>query len=131
ARFDPNGEFVSQYDFVPNAEVVGFLERADIFIFASSCENLPITLLEGMAAGLPIACSNRGPMPEVLGDGGLYFDPEDTASIGASIRSFLVNRGVCDQVRVRAAARASQFTWKRCADQTWQVLSQVSPRSHE
>ena len=47
-----------------------YLSKSNIFIFASSCENMPITLIEGMASGLPIACSDRGPMPEVLQDGG-------------------------------------------------------------
>ena len=35
---------------------------------------MPNTLVEAMASGLPIACSDRGPMPEVLGDGGVLFD---------------------------------------------------------
>ena len=58
-----------------------YLSKSNIFIFASSCENMPITLIEGMASGLPIACSDRGPMPEVLQDGGVYFNPEDCKSI--------------------------------------------------
>ena len=53
------------------------LADANLFVFASSCENMPNTLVEAMAIGLPIACSDRGPMPEVLRDGGVYFDPED------------------------------------------------------
>ena len=52
------------------------LREAELFVFASSCENLPNILIEGMAAGLPIACSRRPPMPEVLGDAGESFDPE-------------------------------------------------------
>ena len=43
------------------------------------------TLIESTCVGLPIACSNRGPMPEVLEDGGVYFDPENTQSIKRSI----------------------------------------------
>ena len=49
---------------------------ADLGLFASSCENMPNILLETMGAGLPIACSNRQPMPEILKNGGEYFDPE-------------------------------------------------------
>ena len=50
-------------------------------IFASSCESSSCVLIENMASGLPIACSNRGPMPEVLKDGGVYFDPEKPIDI--------------------------------------------------
>ena len=50
-------------------------------LFASSCENLPNILLETMGARLPIACSNRQPMPEILGEGGEYFDPEKSDTI--------------------------------------------------
>jgi glycosyltransferase involved in cell wall biosynthesis len=50
---------------------------------------MPITLIEGMASGLPIACSNRGPMPEVLKEGGTYFDPEDPSSIAKAIQSLV------------------------------------------
>ena len=49
------------------------LADANLFVFASSCENMPNTLVEAMAVGLPIACSDRGPMPEVLRDGGRLF----------------------------------------------------------
>src|SRR5690606_24895104 len=80
-RHDPKGEFVKQVEFLEHAKIPAVIAEADVFVFASSCENLPITLLEGMAAGLPIACSDRGPMPEVLQDGGAYFDPEDPEAI--------------------------------------------------
>ena len=53
----------------------GVLSKANLFIFASSCENMPNTLLEGMASGLPIACSDRGPMPETLQDRGILSMP--------------------------------------------------------
>src|SRR5690606_15074483 len=51
----------------PYAEIDSIYRAADLGLFASSCENLPIILLEKMAAGLPVACSARASMPEVLG----------------------------------------------------------------
>jgi glycosyltransferase involved in cell wall biosynthesis len=76
-RFDTEADFVRYLGHVPYGELVNHYRRADGFVFASSCENLPNILLEAMAAGLPIACSDRGPMPEALGDAGCYFNPED------------------------------------------------------
>jgi glycosyltransferase involved in cell wall biosynthesis len=86
---DPMHEFVTQQPFVHIDAIPTVLSESNIFIFASSCENMPITLIEGMASGLPIACSNRGPMPEVLADGGTYFDPEEPSSIADAIQSLI------------------------------------------
>ena len=44
-----------------------------------------------MSARLPIICSNRGSMPEILKDGGIYFDPEDISSIVNSLQEIILN----------------------------------------
>lgn len=125
AEVDPDGEFVTRYDHVPHGEVARHLAGADIFIFASSCENMPNTLVEAMAAGLPIACSNRGPMPEVLGDGGVYFDPESVAGIGDAVRGLLVNEAGRETLRATAQRLSRQYTWENCASATWQFVVDV------
>ena len=93
------------------------------FIFASSCENLPIILLEAMASHLPIACSNRLPMPEVLGDTGVYFDPEDITSITNALRELLVSSELRKVKAKKAKERSIQYTWGRCANDTFEFLS--------
>ena len=85
-RVDAQGEFVRYWGEVDYNKIHECYAEADICVFASSCENMPNILIESMAAGLPIACSNRGPMPEVLGDAGVYFDPEKPASIADAVR---------------------------------------------
>lgn len=121
-QVDPERAFVHSLGFVRPADLPALLEAADIFVFASSCENMPNTLVEGMAAGLPIACSDRGPMPEVLGDGGVYFDPEDPDSIATAIEELIINhRARRDKAR-RASEIARQFSWSRCANETWSFL---------
>jgi len=65
----------------PN-EISHYLSEADVFIFASTCENLPITLLEAMSHGLPIICSKFGVMPEILDNSSnFFFDPTNFESI--------------------------------------------------
>ena len=63
-KYDPEASFVQVIDFISQNKVPEYLSKSNYFYFASSCENMPITLIEGMASGLPIACSDRGPMPE-------------------------------------------------------------------
>ena len=119
---DPEGQFVRFSDFVAHDRLPLILERCDIFIFASSCENLPVTLLEAMATGLPIACSDRGPMPEVLKDGGVYFDPENPESISSAIEDLLVHPQKCQQLEARARELASRYSWRRCAKETFSFI---------
>lgn len=119
---DPEREFVEQLDFLPQSDLPGYLANSDMFVFASSCENLPITLLEAMAVGLPIACSNRGPMPEVLKDGGIYFDPEDDISIAAAIEEIIRNPAVRQAIAERAKSLANKYSWTHCADETWDFI---------
>lgn len=126
SEFDPERAFVELVDFLPNGAMPDVLARADLFVFASSCENLPITLLEGMASGLPIACSNKGPMPEVLGDGGIYFEPEDPAGIAAAICQIMTDENVRTRIVKNSIDRASAFTWEKCSAQTWQVLADAA-----
>jgi len=125
AASDPKGEFVQQLAFLPQEEVRAQLARADLFIFASSCENMPVTLLEAMATGLPIASSNRGPMPEVLRDGGVYFDPEDDASIADSVEKLIQSPVLRSNIAQRAKAISDEYTWARCADETLAFVVQT------
>ena len=122
AESDPDGVFVTQHAFIPHDEIKIYLEKTDIYIFASSCENMPNTLIEGMAAGLPIACSDRGPMPEVLCDGGVYFDPENPDSIADALRQLATNNELCQQMAKKSKTLAEKYSWKRCADETLAFL---------
>lgn len=119
AASDPAGEFVELVPAVPQSQLPALLSGADIFIFASSCENMPNTLVEAMASGLPIACSDRGPMPEVLGDAGVYFDPEDPQVIADAVRTLVRDRETREAAARRAQELAGAFSWRRCARETW------------
>ena len=111
ARIGPWAECVRYAGAVPHSDLHSWYLRADLCVFASSCENMPNILLEGMASGLPIACSNRGPMPEVLGDGGVYFTPTDTHDIARALRELIES----PQMRLSKArasfSRAQSFSW--------------------
>lgn len=115
---DQKGVFVEQLEFLPHKVLPALLAESDLFVFASSCENMPVTLVEAMAVGLPIACSNRGPMPEVLADGGVYFDPEDADSIANAVEQIIQSPDMRLAIAQRAKALSQQYSWKRCADET-------------
>ncbi len=105
------------------------LAGADILIFASSCETMPNILLEYMAAGRPIACSNRGPMPEILADAGVYFDPEAPTEIAAACCRLMDNALLREACVKKARSRVSRYHWAKCAADTFEVLVRVA-RAH-
>ena len=130
-RLDPDHSFVTQEGFVPHAELRHYLAHAHIFVFASSCENMPNTLVEAMSAGLPIACSNRGPMPEILGNGGLYFDPLNPGSIAKAIEQIISDKKMREAMAQRAKHLASRYSWKRCAHETFAFLINTCKGSYQ
>lgn len=121
-KADPNKEFITQYGFVNHTEIPSFLAKSDLFIFASSCENMPNTLVEGMASGLPIACSDRGPMPEILNDGGIYFDPENYLSIAKAIEDLINDEQRRLTFSKKAKELSEQYSWSSCAKETFEYV---------
>ncbi|MBD63457.1 MAG: glycosyl transferase family 1 [Gammaproteobacteria bacterium] len=126
---DPNGTFVTQYSFIHIDNIPMVLSESDLFVFASSCENMPVTLIEGMASGLPIACSDRGPMPEVLGDGGVYFNPEEPTSIADAIERLIED----EDLRLRGIEISKQisneYLWKMNSKRTFTFLVETFKNS--
>jgi len=115
---DPEGLFIKYHGSLQHDQIPKYVARANIFVFASSCENLPVTLLEAMAVGLPIVCSDRGPMPEVLGEGGLYFDPNDVTSIATSINEIIHKSDLRVKLMVKAKIISNEFTWDNNSSKT-------------
>lgn len=113
---------------VPHAALAALYHQADIFVFASTCETISIIVLEAMAAGLPIVCSNRQPMPEVLGDAGLYFDPDQPTEIAGAIKALIDQPVQAYALAQKAHARAQQYSWERGARDTMAFLSLAAKR---
>lgn len=122
-RFDPGGCWARYHGPVPDAELHEMYTQADLGVFASSCENMPNILLETMAAGLPIACSNRGPMPEILQDAGLYFNPEQPGDIVSVLKQLIESPDLRARLVQASYTAAQAFTWERCAGETFAFLA--------
>ena len=87
----------------------------EAFVFPSLYEGFGLPVLEAMARGVPVACSNASSLPEVAGDAALLFDPHDEAAIAEALRRLLDDATLREQLRVRGLARAGEFTWQRTA----------------
>lgn len=125
-RVDPDDTFVFYRGAVPYDVLAKHYAEADIGLFASSCENMPNILLEGMAAGLPMACSRLGPMPEILDDAGEYFDPLDPEDIAGAVRKLIESPRLREQYAHAAHERARCYSWESCAGDTLEFLANVA-----
>ncbi len=126
---DPEHQFIYYHGAVSFDKLHHYYLKADLGLFASSCENLPNILLEMMASGLPVASSNRGPMPEVLSDGGIYFNPEQPAEIVQALRTLIDSSEKRTQNTEKNFKNAQKYSWKICANDTFQLLATFSKKN--
>ena len=123
-RLDEARSWVYYHGAIPFDKLHLRYMQADLGLFASSCENMPNILLETMASGLPMACSNRGPMSEVLGDGGIYFDPEEPEEIIHALRVLIEAPLLRAELARKNYQQTQKYSWRRCADETFKFLSE-------
>lgn len=125
-KFDSAKQWVNLFDEVPYSELHSIYAGADLAVFASSCENMPNILLEKMSAGLPIACSNKGPMPEVLGKRSVYFDPENPTEIARIIKMLLCDSTLRQKEAESNFRQSKNYSWELCADTTFNFLKEIT-----
>lgn len=128
-RLDPAHEFLLWTGAEPFSSLHSIYQTSDAFVFASTCENLPNILIEAMAAGLPIASSNRGPMYEVLGDAGVYFDPESPDSLAAVLLNLMRDAPLREKLAAAAWRQTAVLSWERCARETFEFIVDVAKKN--
>jgi alpha-1,3-rhamnosyl/mannosyltransferase len=96
--------------------------EATALVFPSLCESFGIPAVEAMAVGCPVAVSNTTALPEIVGEAGWYFDPEDEASIANRIREMLDQEPERRRRVVLGRERAEGFRWGAAAERLWRAL---------
>ncbi|MDN3568885.1 glycosyltransferase family 4 protein [Paeniroseomonas aquatica] len=105
-----------------DAEVAAAFRRADLFVFPTLADTLPLVVLEAMAHGLPVVASRVGGIPYQLGgDCGLLVPPGDAGALAAAVEALAADPGRRRQAGAAARRRvADRFTWARAAEQALQ-----------
>jgi glycosyltransferase involved in cell wall biosynthesis len=109
----------------PYSELPAANHHSLITVFASEAENCPNVLLEAMAAGKPILCSRRPPMPEFGGDAVWYFEPSNVDELSAQLLRLLGEPDTRAELAARAAERSRRYDWDETARATWSALRGV------
>jgi glycosyltransferase involved in cell wall biosynthesis len=112
--------------FTATADLPDLYCGADLFIFPSLDEGFGIPVLEAMACGAPVACSNISSLPEVAGDAAVLFDPYNEEAIAEAMRCLLRDPAARDTYAQKGLERNKQFTWTATAERTLQVIKAVA-----
>lgn len=102
-------------------DVVTLYNAADLLVCPSLYEGFGLPVLEAMACGTPVVCSNTSSLPEVAGDAALLVEPRDVAAWAEAIGRALGDGSLRAEMRERGLRRAAAFSWEQAARETLEV----------
>lgn len=108
--------------YVDDQDLTALYSGAAVFCQPSLYEGFGMPILEAMAHGTPVVASSRSSLPEIGGDAARYADPFDPGSIASELRTVLTEDRIRRSMIDRGFARAREFSWERCAEETIAVL---------
>ncbi|NOY17536.1 MAG: glycosyltransferase family 4 protein [Gammaproteobacteria bacterium] len=104
--------------YVTDQDLVALYSDALALTLPSFSEGFGLPAIEAMACGVPVLASSAGSIPEVVGDAGLYFDPDDVSQIADAIYRLASDEETVNVLKEKALARSRTFTWERAAGLT-------------
>lgn len=122
------GEAVRFLDYVPEDNLAGLYSTADVVAMPSAYEGFGIPVIEAMACGTPVICSDGGALPEAAGDAALVVPVGDIGELAAALVSVTSDAARRDEMRQRGLARVAEMTWERVARQHLEVYHRIGSK---
>jgi len=100
--------------------------KAKMLVMPSLYEGFGLPPVEAMACGVPVACSNTGSLPEVVGDAAMLFEPMDSTALADILVNLWQDSGKRKKLIARGYERVKDFSWERCAEETARVYKEIA-----
>jgi glycosyltransferase involved in cell wall biosynthesis len=114
--------------YLPDNELVVLLNLATLLVLPSLLEGFGLPAVEAAACGCPVVATRHSPLPEVLGEGGMYVDPTSQSQLEAALIAVLTSESRRLKMRHEGLAHARQLTWDAAATQMLKVIHEVGHR---
>ena len=111
--------------YLPRNQLVTYYKNSICLMFPSLYEGFGLPILEAMSCGAPVITSNVSSMQEVAGGAALTVNPYDTGSIAEAMNKLLKDEQLRERLISMGFQRVKEFSWKKCAEQTLEVLNTV------
>jgi len=115
--------------FVSDDDLLRLYNACDVFVFPSLYEGFGLPILEAMACGRAVACSNSSAMLEVANGAAILFDPESRSEMAHAMSDLIVDGELRARMERLGLQRSSQFSWQRTAERTLEVYREVAMRA--
>ncbi|HEX5439713.1 MAG TPA: glycosyltransferase family 1 protein [Ktedonobacterales bacterium] len=122
------GDVVRFLDYVPEDDLAALYSTADVLAMPSAYEGFGIPVIEAMACGTPVVCSDGGALPEAAGEAALIVPVDDIASLADALVAVTSETSRQEAMRARGLARAAECTWERVARRHLEVYHEVYHR---
>ncbi len=105
------------------------MRNADIFFFPSYYEGFGFPIIEAMACGIPVVCSNSTSLPEIAGNASILIDPDKPFSMAVALSKIINNKKLHELMIKTGLKRAKFFSWKKCASETIEYIKLINMRN--
>ncbi len=110
-------------DWVSEEEKVRLLQRAWCLVHPSLYEGFGLPVIEAQACGIPVVCSSAAALPEITGDGGLFFNPKNSEEMASQIRRVCIEVDTRKKLIENGLKNAQRFSWKTTVARTLEIIT--------
>jgi glycosyltransferase involved in cell wall biosynthesis len=110
---------------VAEEDLPALYSAAEVFVFPSMFEGFGLPVIEAMACGTPVICSNVTALPEVAGEAAVLIDPRSAQGIAGALERVMSDERLRGELAEKGLARAGEFSWPRTAAQTLEIYRRL------